>query len=129
MLNDEAGNETKLVFEKQENNNHFVNIVPKSVSYNEEKTDFSRSLLQYKWLLNWRRNSYVLFGAHIRTGDEFLESHYFPRRNETWIMERPKELDDKDNDKEAEKRPIWKKLSGMVVPYIQTENGVIKIKY
>ncbi|MFA6047643.1 MAG: right-handed parallel beta-helix repeat-containing protein [Parcubacteria group bacterium] len=128
-LRDEAGNETKINFTKKENNDHFINIFPESISYNGVKTDFSKSSLQYKWLLNWRKKNYVLFGSHIMAGDELLESHYLPKRNETWIMQRPRELDDDDNDDDAERRPVWKKLSGMVVPFIQTEQGKIEIKY
>lgn len=126
-LNDEAGNGTEIVFQKKEINDHFINVFLQSISYNGEKTDFSKSLLQYKWMLNFNKKKYFLFGSHIRVGNELLESHYFPLRNETWIMQKPQELDDNDND--FQHRPVWQKLSGMAIPYMQTEQGEIKIKY
>lgn len=128
-LSDEAGHKTEIVFEKKENNNHRVDISPQSVSYDGIKTEFSKSLLQYKWFLDWRKKKYLLFGSHIAVDSEHLESHYFPRRNETWIMEKPQELDDANNDDAAERRPVWKKISGMIVPYLQTSQGKIEIKY
>ena len=58
-----------------------------------------------------------------------LEAHYRPKKNATWIMEKPRELDEDDNDDDVEKRPTWKKLPGLVVPYLQTEQGKIKVGY
>lgn len=129
ILTDESGHKTEIVFEKKENNNHRVDVFPRSVSYDGVKTAFSKSLLQYKWLLDWRRKKYILFGSHIATESELLESHYFPKRNETWIMEKPRELGDDDNNDDAEKRPVWKKLPGMIIPYMQTKQGKIEIGY
>jgi len=58
-----------------------------------------------------------------------VESHYIPNKNQTWLMEKPKELADDDSDDNAGQRPVWKKLSGMVIPSITTEKGNIKINY
>lgn len=128
-LIDEAGHSTEVVLEKDELNDHFSNFSPKTITYDGVKAEFSNALLQYKWLFDSRKNRYLLFGTHIRTDAELLEAHYFPKRNETWLMEKPRELDDKDNDDDAERRPSWKKLPGMVVPYFQTNQGKINIAY
>jgi pimeloyl-ACP methyl ester carboxylesterase len=128
-LSDEAGHKTEVTFEKKKNDNHHIDISLKSISYDGEKSEFSKSLLQYKWFLDWRRKKYNLFGSHIMTESELLESHYRPKKNETWIMTKPRELDDDDNDDDAERRPVWKKLPGMIIPYLQTERGKIVIKY
>jgi hypothetical protein len=128
-LSDEAGHRTEIILEKKKDDNHRIDISLESIAYNGVKTEISQSLLQYKWFLDWRKKKYTLFGSHIMTDSESLESHYRPKKNETWIMEKPRELDDDDNDDDVEKRPTWKKLSGMVVPYLQTEQGKIKVEY
>ncbi|MEI6587658.1 MAG: NosD domain-containing protein [Candidatus Moraniibacteriota bacterium] len=128
-LVDDAGHKTEVVLEREEVNDHFSNLSPKTVAYDGVKADFSNALLQYKWLFDSRKSKYLLFGTHIRTDAELLEAHYFPKKNETWLMEKPRELDDKDNDDEAERRPNWKKLPGLVVPYFQTKQGKINIVY
>ena len=58
-----------------------------------------------------------------------VESHYISSKNQTWFMEKPKELADDDNDDNAGQRPVWKKLPGMISPSITTEKGSIKISY
>lgn len=128
-LNDEAGHKTEIVLEKKENNDHRFDVSLQSVSYDGVKTVLGKSVLQYKWLLDWRGKKYLLFGSHIKTDEAALESHYMAKRNETWIMERPQELDDQDNDNDVERRSVWKKLPGMAVPYIQTEKGRAKVGY
>jgi hypothetical protein len=44
-------------------------------------------------------------------------------------MERPQDIIDDDWDDESDRRPIRKKLPGMVVPYMQSEKGNVAIKY
>ena len=128
-LTDEAGHKTELVWEKKKDSNRIIDIAISSISYDGQKTDLSESGLQYKWMLNWMRSKYLLFASHISTKSISVESHYIPSKNQTWLMEKPKELTDDDNDDNAQQRPVWKRLSGMVIPNITTEKGNIKINY
>ena len=128
-LSDEAGHKTEVTFEKKQDNGHFISISLQSILYDRAKTEFSKSLLQYKWFLDWKRSKYVLFGSHIVNDDNLLESHYVSKNNETWIMSKPQELDDDNNDDDVERRPAWKKVPGMVIPYLQTEQGELKMEY
>jgi hypothetical protein len=76
-----------------------------------------------------RKKKYLLFASHISTDSMSLESHYFSNKNQTWLMEKPKELADDDSDDDAQQRPVWKKLSGMIIPSLITEKGNLKISY
>jgi hypothetical protein len=44
-------------------------------------------------------------------------------------MERSGILRDDESDDDSNRRPTRKKLPGMVVPYMESEQGVVKIKY
>lgn len=115
---DEAGNRTELVFKKKYSNKHLINVIPLSISYNGAKNNFSKSFLQYEWMINKKKKNYSIFQSHIRTNDKFFESHYIEKKNETWIIERS-----------LKGRPVIEKLPGMGIPYMQTEQGGININY
>ena len=128
-LSDEAGHKTELVWEKKKDKDRRIDIAISSISYDGQKTEISKSILQYKWLLDWRRSKYLLFASHLSTNAMSVESHYFPSKNQTWLMEKPRELADDDGDDNAQQRPVWKKMSGMVIAGIMTERGVVKVNY
>lgn len=67
--------------------------------------------------------------SRLKADDTNVESHYIPKKNETWIMERSNDLRDDTFGDEREGRPIVKKLPGMVVPYMETERGRVNVKY
>ncbi len=63
-------------------------------------------------------------------GEEIvIESHYRPKKNITVIMQKPIDLDDSDEDDDADARPVKTKLTGFVVPAIQTQLGKINVNY
>ncbi|MDP3956954.1 MAG: hypothetical protein Q8Q10_00435 [bacterium] len=127
-LTDEAGHMTSIAFEKTKDKDKRLFLGIKSIAYDESEPLSLNGAVQYKWQID-RKNQYRLFAAHLRTALADIESHYIPKKNETWIMERPRELADDDNDDESEHRPIRTRLSGMVIPYLETENGSVKIGY
>lgn len=128
ILIDEAGHKTDIVFEKKKDKERRIDLSLQSVSYDGEKTMLSKTLLQYKWRLD-RKSQYCLFASQLRTDSTDIEAHYIPKKNETWIMERPRELADDDNDDDSEHRLIRTKLSGMVIPSMMTEKGMMRIIY
>ena len=128
-LTDEAGHKTEIVWEKKKDKDRRIDIAISSISYDGQKTDISESNIQYKWMLDWRRNKYLLFASHLSDDSMSIESHYFPNKNQTWFMERPNDLADDDSDDNAQQRPVWKKLPGMVIPGAMTEKGKIGIRY
>ena len=129
-ITDQAGNTTALAYVERprSNSSHRENIEIRSISYNGNSTDLKNTSLQYKWQLD-RQNKYRLLASHIHTIVTALESHYLSKKNQTWIMEKPRELADDDRDDDSEKRVVKTKLPGMVVPALVTEKGVVKIKY
>lgn len=126
-LTDEAGHETILIFEKRKDRASRIDLALQSIGYDGVVTNLKDAGIQYKWQRDWR-GRYVLFASYLSNQNMSVESHYLPKRNETWIMERPRELADEGDD-ESDRRPSRKKLSGMVVPGMVTEQGAVKIKY
>ena len=128
-LTDQAGHKTELVWEKKKNKDRRIDLAISSISYDGQKTNIDKGILQYKWLQDWKRNKYLIFASHLSTESMSLESHYFPNKNQTWLMEKPNEIADDDKNDNAEKRPVWKKMTGMIIPSILIEKGAIKISY
>lgn len=128
ILTDEAGHRTEIVFEKKKDKEHRIDLALQSIAYDGGTTLLTKTLLQYKWQSD-RENRYHLFAAQLKIDSTDIESHYIPKKNETWIMERPRELADDDNDDDSEHRPIRTKLSGMVIPSMMTEKGMMRIIY
>lgn len=127
-LTDEAGHKTEVVLEKKKEKNGFIDAVIKYISYDEQKKDLEKNGEQYKWALNWWKNKYLFFASSLRTSSAIVESHYFPRFDQTWIMERPIELlgDEKDD---IGNRSVRKKMPGMVIPGIITSKGELQVIY
>jgi len=123
-LTDAAGHTTSIAFEKAKDRNGYLFMRMKSVAYDESEVMLSDAAVQYKWRID-RKHLYRLFASHLGTVSTDIESHYIPKRNETWIMERPRDLADDEKDDESERRPVRKRLSGMVIPYLQTGKGSI----
>lgn len=127
MLTDPAGHVTVLVFEKRKDRQNRIDLALQSIAYDGSMKNFANSGIQYKWQKDWR-NKYFLFASHLFTQDMSVESHFLPKRNETWLMEKPRELAD-DGDDERERRPLRKKIPGMVVPHLTTLRGTLQIGY
>ena len=128
VLTDEAGHITSLSFEKMKDRNGFVFIRLLSISYDGGEMVFGDVGVQYKWKTD-RMGRYQFFATRLREGVVGIESHYLPKKNETWIMERPADLKDDDRDDEDGRRLIRKKLPGMVIPYMESKDGGILVKY
>jgi hypothetical protein len=127
-LTDEAGHTTSIAFEKAKDHKGYVFVRVRSLGYDESDTVLTDTFAQYKWQID-RKNQYRQLASQLKVRDGRLESLYVPRTNETWIMERPQDIEDDERDDESERRPIKKKLPGLVVPYVQTLQGVMEIKY
>jgi hypothetical protein len=128
-LIDEAGHKTEIVCEKKKDKSHRIDLIILSIAYDGNVVSTSENKMQYKWKQDWRRNKYLLFVSHLSTGAVSVETHYFPNKNQTWLMEKPLELSDEDSESGVEQRPVWKKMTGMIIPSIITEKGKIKIDY
>lgn len=133
-ITDQAGHTTSFSFEKTKDRRGFVFVRLLSLGYDGTETVIKDTDAQYKWRVDKKRQ-YQLFASSLRTGETRIESHYLPKKNETWIMEKSEDLRDSDRDEENERnerdkeRAIKTKLPGMVVPYMESKAGEMKIKY
>ncbi|MGW8184821.1 MAG: lipase/acyltransferase domain-containing protein [Candidatus Moraniibacteriota bacterium] len=128
-LIDEAGHQTEIVWEKKKDKNNRIDLAILSISYDGNVMPTSENKVQYKWKQDWRRNGYLLFASHLSADSVSVETHYFPNKNQTWLMEKPLELSDEDSEPGVEQRPVWKKMTGMIIPSIITNKGELKINY
>jgi pimeloyl-ACP methyl ester carboxylesterase len=126
-LTDPAGHTTVLVFEKKKDRRNRIDLALRSVSYDGVVTNLSNSGIQYKWQMD-KRGKYQLLASHLKVSTGILESHYLPKRNETWLMEKPRELDDEGDD-DSDRRATRKRLPGMVIPSLTTTQGQLKMGY
>ena len=132
MLTDEAGHTTSITFEKTKDSRGYIFVRIQSIGYDESEVQLTDALVQYKWRVD-RGNQYQQLTSHLKVGMTRLESRYKPKKNETWIIERLEEFTDIDQEEDEDNDDDWQsvkqKLYGMVVPYIQTVQGTIEIKY
>ncbi|MBI2439737.1 MAG: hypothetical protein HYV45_04025, partial [Candidatus Moranbacteria bacterium] len=128
IITDQAGHTTSLSFEKTKDRDGFIFVRLLSIGYDGEETDIKDTNAQYKWKID-KQGNYRFFASSLKAGETRLESRYFPKKDETRIMEKPQDLGDDDWDDEDETKPAKQKLSGMVVPYMESEKGEIGIKY
>lgn len=126
-LTDPAGHTTVLVFEKKKDRRNRIDLELQSIAYDGAQAMMSHSNIQYKWQMD-KRGRYQLLASHLRVPTGVVESHYLPKRNETWLMEKPRELDDEGDD-DSDRRAIRKRFPGMVIPSLTTTQGKLKISY
>ena len=128
-LTDQAGHTTSLIFEKTKDKQGFAWVKLRSLSYDDgEAVMIQDTQAAYKWKVS-RKGGYQMFASSIKAGENRLESHYLPKQNETWIMEHPEDLRDDDHEEDHGQRLVRTRLSGMVVPYLETERGEVKAGY
>jgi len=83
----------------------------------------------YRVWVFFQRKKYIFFASHIRVAEKVLESHYRPKKDITVIMTKPQDIYDRDEDDDCDRRPVKEKISGMVVPALETKQGIVEVKY
>jgi hypothetical protein len=128
VARDETGNTTVLVYtEKLPSPKQRDTIILHTLSYNGATTTIASTTVSYKWRI--KNNAYKLFASHIHTMATSTESHYRPKKNQTVIVTKPVELDDNNSDDDVDTRPIKERLSGMIIPYLMSDNGTFIITH
>ncbi|MBI5004361.1 hypothetical protein HZC00_04665 [Candidatus Kaiserbacteria bacterium] len=128
-VRDQAGNTTILVYtERLPSPEKRDTILLEEISYNGATTMLPDTSVSYKWRTD-KNGSYKLFSSHIKTTATTTESHFRPKKNVTVLMSKPRDLDDSEDDEDSDIRPAKQILSGMVVPYIRTQEGRVIIGY
>lgn len=133
-LTDEAGHTTSIAFEKWKDRKGYTFVRVKTLAYDEGESTPLGASAEFKWRTD-RKNQYQQLASYLRIGAETLASRFIPKKNETWIRERTKEHEDDSFEKNEEdemdehERREWQKLAGLVVPYLETENGSLQAKY
>jgi len=124
---DQAGNITRVTYLEKPSNQNRSNIEIDSISYNGAVSNFHNTMVTYKW--SKKANNYKMMASYIKTATSNIESHYLLKKNTTIVMTKANELDDRDEDDDCESRLIKKKMPGLVIPGITTNQGKINIYY
>lgn len=126
---DEAGNTTRLVYtERLPSPVQHDMIALQEIAYNGATTTVASTTLSYKWRQS-KEGTYKLFASYLQMLATSTESHYRSKQDATIIMTKPRELDDEGSDDGADVRPIRQVLPGMVVPYLSTDKGSLRVNY
>ncbi|MDO8566232.1 MAG: hypothetical protein Q7S04_03555 [Candidatus Moranbacteria bacterium] len=128
-ITDEAGHATILTLVMSKDRERRILRSVESISYDGVLNLIANTALQYKWNLEKKKNTYSMFASNMRTVSKTIESHYLPKKNITIIMQKPINLDERDEDSDVESRPVKEKLSGMIIPGLITEKGSVKVNY
>lgn len=129
VITDDAGNTTVLSYiAPSSDSKQRVSATIVSVGYNGVATSSVKASAQYKWNIN-KKGEYTAFAAYLKTAFSTLETHYQPKKNATTIMQKPQELDEHEDDRNFDFRPIRSSFSGLLLPGLQTEKGGIKVTY
>ncbi len=70
-----------------------------------------------------------MFASYLTTSSTSTEAHYRPKKSATIIMSTPVDLDESDADDGIDVRSTKVKLTGMVIPYLQTVKGQMNVGY
>jgi hypothetical protein len=129
-LTDQAGNTTLLTFTKikEKERKHKGEYVLQSIQYNQTSPRFQKDTRQnYFYKEERRRDEARAFTASLQADKERLIAHYVKKKNQTYIMEKTE--NEQDDPETCDKRKVKKILSGLVIPYFETGEGKVSIKY
>lgn len=129
-LRDDAGHTTVLVFQKKRDKENRIDLKWQSIVYDGNVIAPHDTAVQYQWQLD-HSGVYKTFSTYMTVDRSSLLSRYMQKQNETWILAQPREIDDSEErgDEENEKQSVKEKISGMIIPSMTTEKGVIKINH
>lgn len=126
-ITDDAGHTLVVSFSKFLKNNWKTDVSVNKLVYDGVATSVT-GRLQYKFFRLFNK-SYLLFASRVTASGQDVETHYRPLKNQTYLMTRTQDLDDSSNDDSSDSRPILKKLSGLVVPRIDTSNKTLHVQW
>ena len=125
IVTDDAGHTLQVGFSRYQSGFWRDEVGINKLTYDGVSTSVT-ARLQYK-SLRWINKSYLLFVARATTSTQDVESHFRPKKNQTYIMTKTQDIDDSENDDWVEAKPVTQKLSGMIIPYLQTGNKAVKV--
>jgi pimeloyl-ACP methyl ester carboxylesterase len=126
---DAAGNTTTLTYTEQApRKDKRIRASFVSLTRNGIAIPLSKTTQTYKWEV--KKGIFSDFAAYLQTPTTKLESHWRPKKNETVLMQSPRDLSDDNSEDEADIRPNKAKIAGLVVPYLITNTyNSFYIKY
>lgn len=125
LIVDEAGHTLKIVYSepKKKQKEKGIDTRITKLIYDGVATS-SLALLKYEWSTK-KDGNYSALDQYIEVSGDEVEARFIPKKNQTILMTRSNELDERGED-ESDSRSIQQILPGMVIIRIETEKGIIK---
>jgi hypothetical protein len=133
-ITDETGNTVKLTRTIKNNKNNASFVLSKLEYSTSTKTNVVISVTSnYVWLKNPKSTNYLVFASFLKTPTESLVSVYDSVKKKTVIYSLPKGTTSVDINsfilKPLKGAIIKIIVSGMIIPYLETDKGQVLIKY
>jgi hypothetical protein len=125
---DSEGNSVVLGLSGYKEKNGRIRTNLTKLGYNGAASSIATSTIKYKWATD-RAGNISMFAAFLQTASTTLEVHYRPKKNQTIIMQYPTDIDDSDIDDSCDVRPVRVRAGGLIIPWVETQNGKIVVKY
>jgi len=126
-LTDEAGHTTVIILEGEASEKNHLKWTVQSLSYDDISTEVRDTKMQYEWQKNWR-GQYLKIDTHFQIPEMNLNSRYSQKKNETQITTEIRDSENEDEEHD-DKQKMREKMTGMIIPSMITEKGMVKINY
>jgi len=126
-LTDEAGHTTVIILEGEASEKNHLKWTVQSLLYDDISTEVRDTKMQYEWQKNWR-GQYLKLDTHFQIPEMNLNSRYSQKKNETQITTEIRDSENEDEEHD-DKQKMREKMTGMIIPSMITEKGMVKINY
>ncbi len=119
QIQDEAGNTTKFLFEKEKQRGREIKAELAEIQYNNETIELPKTEIKYEWSLDSKTSQIKELEQNIKVKSQFkIEAKYNHKKDETKIKIK------EENKKETEQT-----LSGLVIVKLITKLGILDFKF
>jgi pimeloyl-ACP methyl ester carboxylesterase len=131
LITDGAGHTLKVLLAdlKPKTKLGRINMSVTALVYDGVTTPLASTTFKYKWATTTPNTTYKTFAAFLTTKSTSTEAHFRPKKAQTIVMTTPVDIDDNDIDDACDTRATKVKLTGMVVPRMDTSKGIVSVNY
>lgn len=134
IIRDSFGNSLRVKHVlKNKNSQSEITVSQLVYSTSTEFLYVTKAFARYFWIKNPKNAKYLVFVSHIKTSDENIITLYDTLKNKTSVITVAKNTEIFDLEGVIKKLPknaiIKKTVNGLVIPYLETKEGKVIIKY
>jgi pimeloyl-ACP methyl ester carboxylesterase len=127
-VTDDAGHSLVIFYMQPKQKDRRIELKITKLIYDGKVIAIPQTGLKYKW--NTKKSGmYTMFAEYSSASGLELEGHFRPDKNQTILMKKPIDIDDRDEDEDCDSRATKEVLKGMAVVGLKTDRGIIKANY